>query len=344
MLKSGKGLVNVGVIGCGYWGPNLIRNFCEVVESKVIACSDVNPLRLNYIKQRFPFLELYSDYKDILNNSNIDAVSIATPVSTHFKIAKEALLAGKHVLVEKPMTTSSKEAEELIETARNSKKVLMVGHTFEYSGAVNKIKDIINSGEIGDIYYFDSNRVNLGLFQKDINVAWDLAPHDISIMLYVMNLKPLQVSAFGKAYINKNIEDILYIFLNFPKNIIAHIHVSWLAPVKYRRTVIGGSKKMVVYDDVENIEKIKIFDRGVVVTDVDSSTGIFDRQLYYRTGDIMSPKIDTTESLHVECSHFIDCIINNKKPRSDGESGLWVIKILEAAQNSLRNESKPVKI
>ena len=337
-------MINVAVIGCGYWGPNLIRNFCEVSEARVIACSDTRESRLNYIKQRFPFIKTYQNYIDILNDKTIDAVSIATPVSTHFKIAKEALLAGKHVLVEKPITTKSKDAEELVEIAKSNKKTLMVGHTFEYSGAVHKIKEIVDSKEIGDIYYFDSNRVNLGLFQKDINVAWDLAPHDISMMLYVMGLKPLQVRAFGNAYINKGIEDILYIFLNFPKGIIAHIHVSWLAPVKYRSTVIAGSKKMVVYDDVENIEKVKVFDRGVVVTDTDSEKGIFDRQLFYRTGDVMSPKIDTTESLHVECSHFIDCIKNNKKPRSDGESGLWVVKILEAVEESLKNNGSPIKI
>jgi predicted dehydrogenase len=337
-------MVNVAVIGCGYWGPNLIRNFCEVSEAKVVACSDSRELRLNYIKQRFPFIKTYQNYIDILNDKAIDAVSIATPVSTHFKIAKEALLAGKHVLVEKPITTKSKDAEELIEIAKSKKKTLMVGHTFEYSGAIHKIKEIVDSKEIGDIYYFDSNRVNLGLFQKDINVAWDLAPHDISMMLYVMGLKPLQVRASGGAYINKGIEDVLYIFLNFPKGIIAHIHVSWLAPVKYRRTVIAGSKKMVVYDDVENIEKVKVFDRGVVVTDAGSEKGIFDRQLFYRTGDVMSPKIDTTESLNVECNHFIDCIRNNKKPRSDGESGLWVVKILEAAEESLKNNGSPVKI
>lgn len=337
-------MINVAVIGCGYWGPNLIRNFCEVSDAKVIACSDTREERLNYIKQRFPFLKLYKNHIDILNDKSIDAVSIATPISTHFKIAKETLLAGKHVLVEKPITTSSKEAEELIEIAKSKKRILMVGHTFEYSGAVNKIKEIVNSKEIGDIYYLDSNRVNLGLFQKDKNVGWDLAPHDISMMLYIMNLKPLQVRAFGESYINKGIEDILYIFLNFPKGIIAHIHVSWLAPVKYRRTVIAGSKKMVIYDDVENIEKVKVFDRGVIITDIGSDTGIFDRQLFYRTGDVMSPKIDTTESLHVECSHFIDCIKNNKKPKSDGESGLWVVKILEAVEKSLKNNGNPIKI
>jgi predicted dehydrogenase len=327
-------MIGIGVIGCGYWGPNLVRNFSEVREATVIACCDLRQERLDYVQQRFPHVETATDYHDLLKNPTIDAICVATPVSTHYRIAKDALLCDKHVLVEKPMASTSQEAIELINLARERGKTLMVGHTFEYTGAVNKIKEIVASGELGNIYYFDSVRVNLGLFQNDINVIWDLAPHDISILLYVLNARPVSLSARGESHIAPGIEDVAYITLHFPDKTMANIHVSWLAPVKFRRMTISGSKKMIVYDDIENIEKVKVYDRGVVVNR--DPKGILERQLFYRTGDVWSPKLDTTEPLKVECSHFVDCIINSKEPRSNGEAGLWVVKILEAADRSMK--------
>lgn len=334
-------MINIGVIGCGYWGPNLIRNFHEVSDAAVAACCDVNPDRLKYIGKRYPHLKLYSNIDDVIKNKEIDAVNIATPMSTHYHIAKDAILNGKHVLVEKPITRTSEEAKELIELAAKHKKVLMVGHTFEYTGSVNMMKEIITNNGIGKVYYFDSSRVNLGLYQKDINVVWDLAPHDISIMFYLLGELPVSVSVFGQSFVTKH-EDVAYISLRFTDNKIAHLHVSWLAPVKFRRIVIGGSEKMIVYDDVENIEKVKIFDKGVSLKG--PTHGIFERQLIYRTGDVVSPKIDTTEPLKVECEHFIRCIKNNATPRSDGMSGFRVVKVLEAAQKSLKMRGKSIDV
>jgi predicted dehydrogenase len=335
-------MVNVGVIGCGYWGPNLIRNLLEVAEANVLACCDAREERRSYAKKRFPQLTVFAHYGEMLADPDIDAVCIATPVSTHYSLVKEALLNGKHVLVEKPMTYRVTEAEELISLSEERKKVLMVGHTFEYTGAVNKIKELISSGGIGDVYYLNSSRVNLGLFQHDINVIWDLAPHDISIMLYVLDLEPTAVSAFGESYISSGIEDVAYITVRYPNKVIAHLHVSWLAPVKSRKTVVAGSKKMLVYDDVENVEKVKVFDKNVLLLGEPSS--IFERQLIYRTGDVISPKLDTTEPLKVECGHFIECIIEGTRPRSDGISGLRVVQVLEAAQKSLEMDGEVVQI
>lgn len=335
-------MINVGVIGSGYWGPNLIRNFYEVPDVNVAACCDINTKRLKYIGQRYPSLNLYSDTDQIIRDKSIDAVSIATPISTHFPIAKKALLNDKHVLVEKPITETNREARELYDLASEKKKVLMVGHTFEYTGAVNKIKDIVNSNGIGKLFYFEASRVNLGLFQEDINVVWDLAPHDISIMLYILRSLPLNVSATGHSCIREGKEDVAYITLAFPENVIAHVHVSWLAPVKFRRIVIGGSEKMIVYDDVENIEKVKIFDKGVTISG--PTRGTYERQLIYRTGDVVSPKIDTTEPLKVECEHFVNCIKEGTVPRSDGISGYRVVKVLETIQESIRAGGKSLEI
>lgn len=332
--------VNVAVIGCGYWGPNLIRNFSQTQNARLYACCDLDNSRLQTIKKQYPSVKITSDCNELFNDSNVDAVVIATPISTHFKIAKEALEHGKHVLIEKPLANSVKEAAELVKIAAQNKKILMVGHTFEYSPPVNKLKEIINSGEIGDIYYLDSFRVNLGLFQPDKSVIWDLAPHDLSIILYLLGKKPKSVSAYGKGYVKGHIEDVAYILIKFDNNIMAHLHVSWLAPCKLRRTTIVGNKKMIVYDDIEPEEKIKVYDKGVSISHEEVSKLPY----LYRTGDIYIPKVSGKEPLSIECAHFIECILENKKPRSSGEVGLEVVKILEAAEESIKNSGKEVLI
>jgi len=331
-------MVNVGVIGCGYWGPNLIRNFCEIPGAKVIACCDFKTEKLDYIKSKYSEIQTVGDHKVLLENPDIQAIVIATPIQTHFKLAKEALTAGKHVLVEKPLCISSAEARELVDLAKAKGLVLMVGHTFEYNGAIYKLKELVESGELGQIFYVNSTRANLGLFQEKINVIWDLAPHDISILIYVLGLEPLNVTANGSWYIQKDIEDVVYLTIGFPDRILAHIHVSWLDPCKIRRTTIVGSKKMVVYDDNEPMEKIKIYDKGVLIPSPHETFGEF--ELSYRYGDVIIPRLELAESLKTECRHFLECIEENKKCRSDGSSGLKVVKVLEAAQRSLDNNSR----
>lgn len=335
-------MINVGIIGCGYWGPNLIRNFSEVEDATVVSCCDMREERLKFVTKRYPSIRATADVGDIFSDAGLDAVAIATPVTTHFPLARRALEAGKHVLVEKPLAASSSECAELIELAEKKNRKLMVGHTFEYSGPVNKMKEIIAKREIGDVLYFESNRVNLGLFQEDIDVIWDLAPHDFSIMHYVLEKNPETVMAIGRDHINPGMDNIAYITLLFPGKLIGHITVSWLAPVKYRRTVVCGSQKMLVYNDIEQVEKIKVFDKGVEVPA--DPQALMDKQYVYRTGDMFAPKIDTTESLKVECRHFIDCIENDLTPRSDGLSGLKVVTVLEAASLSAREGGRPVPI
>lgn len=332
-------MINVGVIGCGYWGPNLIRNFNQISRANLCAICDFSQQRLEKMKELYPGVKTTQDYMEIANNTEIDAIAIATPVFTHFNIAKDCLLRDKHVLVEKPMTSKSKQAEELIEIAQKREKVLMVDHTFIYTGAVRKIKEIISCGELGELYYFDSVRVNLGLFQQDINVLWDLAPHDISIMDYLLGGEPIAVSAIGASHAGSKFEDIAYLTVEYPNNLIAHIHVSWLAPVKVRMTFIGGSKKMIVYDDMEPSEKVKIYDKGVDIT-CDTSEERYKILVDYRIGDMYAPKLEQLEALRIECNHFIDCIQNNQTPLTDGIAGLRLVRILEAAQRSLENDSR----
>ena len=340
-------LVNIGVIGCGYWGPNLIRNFSQIKDCKVLWCADLSDERLQHIKEIYPSVQATKSYMDINNDKNVDAVAIATPVSSHFEQAKKALESGKHVLVEKPITSNSKDAEELIRIADKNKRILMVDHTFEYSPAVNKIKEIIDSGELGKIFTIDMIRVNLGLFQKDINVVWDLAPHDISILLFLMGKMPLSVRAEGMDFVQKGIEDDVHLTLKFPENIMAYMHVSWLDPLKIRKMTIVGNKKMLVYDDTEQTEKIKVYDKGVAL---EKSSLPKDRyydtweefKLVYRSGDVLIPKLDSKEPLNAMCGHFIDCIKNGKKPVSDGYSGLRVIQVIEAMQKSLKSKGREI--
>lgn len=335
-------MLTVGVIGCGYWGPNLIRNFVNLDSSHVKICSDLLEPRLQHMKRLYPSIETTTSFRDIINDPEIDAVVIATPVSYHFDIAKEAIEAGKHVFVEKPLAHSVEKGVELVRLAKEKDRVLMVGHTFVYTAAVNKIRDLIWSGELGDVYYISTSRVNLGIFQEDINVVWDLAPHDISIMNYILKSHPISVSAVGNSYIRQGIEDVAFLTLRYPDSVLANIQVSWLNPNKIRKTTVVGSKKMLVYDDVSSLEKIRIYDKGVTVTPHYDTFGEF--QLSYRYGDISIPKLDDAEPLKIECQHFVDCVEKATKSRSGGEQGLEVLLALDAADKSMKEWGKEVTI
>lgn len=336
-------MISVGVIGYGYWGPNLVRNFAESADTTVSAVADLRPERLQLVARRYPGVEVVTDYQQILKNPRIDAVAISTPVSTHFRLAMEALQAGKHVLVEKPITASSEHAERLIDEAARRGLVLMVDHTFVYTGAVRKMKELITSGVIGDVYYYDSTRVNLGLFQNDINVIWDLAVHDLSIMDYIIPERPVSVSATGVAHVNGE-ADTAYVSIFCERSTIAHLNVNWLSPVKVRQTLIGGTKSMLVYDDLEASEKIKIYDKGLIIDKNTSAETVYKLKVSYRTGDMWAPKLDGTEALAVEIQHFADCIQNQKTPLTDGEAGLRVVKVLEAATRSVSERGRSVPV
>ncbi|NDJ24001.1 Gfo/Idh/MocA family oxidoreductase [Nostoc sp. B(2019)] len=334
--------INIGVIGYGYWGPNLVRNFSEIPGAQVKTVSDFKPELLAKVQARYPKINVTRDCRDIFTDPMIDAVAIATPVSTHFDLALAALQAGKHVLVEKPMTTTSDQAIRLIEEAEKRNLVLMVDHTFVYTGAVRKMHDLIATNSLGDIYYYDSVRVNLGLFQHDVNVIWDLAVHDLSIMSYVLPFQPYAVSATGISHVPREPENIAYLTLFFENNLIAHINVNWLAPVKVRRTLIGGSQRMIVYDDLEPSEKVKIYDKGITVNG--NSESVYQMLIGYRTGDMWSPKLDMTEALWTEGLHFINCIQQSDRPITDGKAGLHVVRILEAATQSLKKQGRLIEL
>jgi predicted dehydrogenase len=327
--------ISVGVIGYGYWGPNLTRNFYELPMSNLVAVADMSEDRLKVAQARYPNLIVKKDYRE-LYTLGLDSMVVATPPATHYSIAKDCLEHNLNVLVEKPLTLKSEQAEELIKLANERKLTLMVGHTFEYNSAVHTLKKYIDDGFLGQIYYLDCARLNLGLFQRDSNVLWDLAPHDISILLFLLGKHPISVSAQGTPCVFAGIHDVAYINLMFPGNISAHIHVSWLDPCKVRRITVVGSKKMVVYNDIENETKIKIYDKGVDPSPQDTN-GFGEYQFNYRTGDITIPSIRFIEPLRQECQHFIDCVINHTEPSSSGRGGLEVVKILEAAQHSIMN-------
>lgn len=333
--------MKVAVIGAGYWGPNLIRNFLALDDVETVIACDIDDARLAKMRKLFHGIETSTDHDEIIGSPDIDIVVIATPVSTHHEIAKKALLAGKNCFIEKPMTAGAAEAQELIEIAERKGLKLFVDHTFIYTGAVRKMKEIITSGRLGEIYYFDSVRINLGLFQHDVNVIWDLAPHDLSIMDYLLGQKPLSVSAIGTCHVGNGLEDIAYLTLEFENNLIAHFHVNWLAPVKIRRTLIGGTKSMIVYDDTEASEKVKVYDKGI---DVTTREGVYDTLVQYRTGDMLSPKLDQEEALAVGIRHFVDCILNDRKPLTDGHAGLNVVRILEASAISIKNRGQRVEL
>lgn len=331
--------MNIAIIGYGYWGPNLVRNFSLVNNCKVKMVSDFRQDRLVIVSKTYPGIKVSTDPDDILLSKEIDAVVIATPVFTHFSLAKKALENGKHVLLEKPMTSTIKEAEELMNLAKQKGLLLMVDHTFLYTGAVMKMKQIINEKSIGEIQYFDSSRINLGLFQIDVNVLWDLAPHDISILLHLINKIPYSVNATGISHTKNGIENVAYLTINYSENFIAHFSCSWTSPVKLRTMLIGGDKKMLVFNDLEPSEKIRIYDTGYnYKTDEEKNRLMVD----YRTGDVYIPKLETKEALFGMASDFINSIINKTEPLSNAQLGLDVIQILEASQQSIKNKGKEI--
>jgi predicted dehydrogenase len=338
-------VIRLGVIGYGYWGPNLVRNFHETPGAQVACVSDLRAERLRLVQTRYPTVRVTESHRDLIEDPALDAVAIATPVSTHFELAMKALRAGKHVFVEKPLAASSEEVQRLIDAAQRADRTLMVDHTFVYTGAVRKIRELVDDGSLGTIYYYDSTRVNLGLFQHDVNVVWDLAVHDLSIMDYVLPCRPVAVSATGLSHVAGGTENMAFLTLFFEGNQIAHVHVNWLAPVKVRRTLIGASKKMIVYDDLEQSEKIKVYDKGITLNrHQDPAEKLYQVLVGYRTGDMLAPHLDMTEALRVEAAHFISCVEGKQQPLTDGHAGLHVVRVLEAATESMGNRGRPVEL
>ena len=333
-------MIRIGVIGYGYWGPNIVRNLHGLDSTQVVAVCDGSPKAQERARRAFPGVHVTSEVSEIVLSPSIDAVAIVTPVWSHFELAKAALENGKHVFVEKPFTSNVAQAEELIELAEKKNLKIMVDHTFLFTGAVKKIRQLIDQGELGELYYYDSTRVNLGLFQHDIDVMWDLAPHDLSIMDYLIHKEPEAVVATGESHLNSH-ADVAYLTVYFPQKTIAHINVNWLSPVKVRTTLIGGEKKMLVWNDLEADEKVKVYDKGVQMT---SQEGVYDLLVSYRSGDMWAPKIEHTEALKVELKYFMDCIENNQTPFNDGVAGLRVIRLLEAAKVSLKRRGEIVSL
>ena len=334
-------MISIGVIGYGYWGPNIVRNFQSLDLDCVKMVSDLNPKVLGKVKHLYPSIRITTDPGEILRSKEIDAVAVITPVATHYPLVREALENGKHVFVEKPFTAKADHAEELIELADRKNLKIMVDYTFLFTGAVKKTKELIDNGTLGKIYYYDSMRVNLGLFQTDVNVIWDLAPHDLSIMQHFIEEKPQAVVATGEHHVNGK-EDVAYITVYLENNVIAHFNVNWLSPVKVRMTLIGGEKKMLVWNDLVADEKIRIYDKGVqknVNGNVNGQNGIHEMLVSYRMGDVWAPRIEQTEALKVETQYFIDCIEKGETPFNDGKSGLEIVRILEAANKSLSKKS-----
>lgn len=332
--------LGIGVVGYGYWGPNIVRNFSINPATRVVIVSDLNPERLGVVKQLYPAVETTSRYEDLLKDTRIEAIAIATPVHTHYELALAALRAGKHVLVEKPLATSSELVTSLIEEADRRGLTLMVDHTFLYTPAVQRIRELLLSRELGDIYYYDSTRASLGLFQKDVNVIWDLAVHDISIIHHILDKAPIAVSATGSCHVVGSPENMAHITLFFADACVAHVSVNWLSPVKVRQTFIGGSRKMIVYDDLEPTEKIKIYDKGITLDGPPEDAHQF--RIGYRAGDMWAPHISPTEALQTEVEHFVDCVRTGGQPISSGISGLRVIEVLEAASRSIAKQGAPV--
>jgi predicted dehydrogenase len=338
--EPSKEVLKFGVIGYGYWGPNIVRNFHGQDRSRVVAVSDKSPKSLQRVRQAYPGMHTTHDCAELLASPEIDAVAIVTPVWTHFELAKMALENGKHVFVEKPFTFTTAQGEELIELANRKNLKIMVDHTFLFTGAVQRMKQLIDDGTLGNLYYYDSTRVNLGLFQHDVNVLWDLAPHDLSIMDYLIHEKPEAVVATGERHLNGH-ADIAFMTLYYPNNMIGHINVNWLSPVKVRTTLIGGEKKMLVWNDLEADEKLKIYDKGVQKT---SGEAVYQTLVSYRTGDMWAPRVEQTEALKLEASYFVDCIVNDKTPFNDGVAGLHVVRMLEAADQSLQQKGKVIPL
>jgi predicted dehydrogenase len=331
-------MLRIGVIGYGYWGPNIVRNFAGHQDCKVVAICDKSASALGRAASRHPGVTVTTDENEILKSTDVDAVAIVTPVSWHYPLAKKALENGKHVFVEKPFTATTAEAEDLIEIAERKHLQIMVDHTFLFTGAVRKIKQLIDEGALGPLYYYDSTRVNLGLFQHDVNVLWDLAPHDLAIMDYLIGLEPELVVATGGAHFN-SLEDVAYLTVYFPNKVIAHINVNWLSPVKVRTTLVGGQRRMLLWDDMDRGEKIRVYDKGA---DVRTEEGVHKLLVSYRSGDMWAPRVEELEALQLETRYFLDCIKDGVKPFNDGHAGLRVVKILEAAELSLKRHREVV--
>jgi predicted dehydrogenase len=335
-------MINIGIVGYGYWGPNLVRNFAETPGANVAAVSDLDPAKLAIVQRRFPAVKTTTDFRELLSDSGIDAIAIATPVSTHYDLALAALQAGKHVWLEKPMTETAEQARRLVDEAERRNLTLIVDHTFIYTGAVAKMAELMKAGELGRILYYDSIRVNLGLFQRDVSVISDLAVHDFSILDHLLDEHPIAVSASGMNHFPGTPENLAYVTLFYESGTIAHVNVSWLAPVKVRQILVGGSQKMITYDDLEPSEKLKIYDKGVSFTD--DPQKIQEMRVGYRTGDMWAPRLAVTEALGVEGAHFVDCIENKKTPKTDGQLGLRVVQLIEAASHSMRRKGETVYI
>lgn len=332
--------LRVAIVGCGYWGQNLLRNFCDLEEAEVVVACDPDPAALVRAQRRYPFIRTTDDYNSVLTNPEIEAVVLATPVSMHYTMARQALECGKHVLVEKPLTQSSREALDLIHVAEEGGKMLMVDHTFLYTSAVRHLKALVDSGELGELLYFDSVRISLGLVQRDINVLWDLGPHDLSIVNFLCDRHPISVSAVAVKHLHTPFANIAYMTVHFERNLIAHFHLNWLAPVKVRRTLVGGSRKMVVYDDMESSEKIKVYDKGITQHCHPEHR---ERMLTaYRNGDMLAPNLETTEALRSMAREFVNSIAERRAPLSDGYSGYEVVRLLEAAEESIRQNGRAV--
>ncbi len=331
-------MIRVGIIGYGYWGPRIARNFQTTKGCELAVICDKSVDSMRRAKQAHPGVSVTCDANEVLCSPHIDAVAVITPVWTHFELAKAALQNGKHVFVEKPFTSTAAQAEELIELASRKGLIIMVDHTFLFTGAVKKIRELIDAGTLGNLYYYDSTRVNLGLFQHDVNVLWDLAPHDLSIMNHLISAKPAAVVATGQKHLNCH-EDVAYLTIYFENSVLAHINVNWLSPVKVRTTLLGGEKKMLVWNDLEADEKVKIYDRGV---DITSGEGVYDLLVSYRSGDMWAPKIDQAEALSSETRYFVDCIESDETPFNDGVAGLQVVRLLEAAEQSLKERGRAV--
>jgi predicted dehydrogenase len=339
-MKNGP--IGIGVIGYGYWGPNLVRNFANSESLRVVGVSDLDPAKLAVSKRLHPEVVTTSDFRDLLRDPNIDAVAIATPVHTHHELALAALKAGKHVFVEKPLASTSDQVRRLIEEADKRNLVLMVDHTFLYTPAVRKIRELLREGALGEIYYYDSIRSSLGLFQRDVNVIWDLAVHDISIIEHILDEEPIAVSATGSSHVAGAPENMAHITLFFQSSCVAHVSVNWLSPIKVRQTFIGGSRKMIVYDDVEPTEKIKIYDKGITLNG--SPEKAHQLRIGYRAGDMWAPHLAAKEALQTEVEHFVDCLRTGKIPVSSAVSGLRVVEILEAASRSIKEQGRPVRL
>ncbi|MDD4979704.1 MAG: Gfo/Idh/MocA family oxidoreductase [Candidatus Omnitrophica bacterium] len=338
--------INIGIIGCGHWGPNYLRNFSSIAQVNIAWVSDLNPQRLEHIGRLYPKIKTTKDYKKIISDYTVDAVVVATPTVTHYKIARECLLKNKHVLVEKPLATSVKDAQNLLELSREKRKILMVGHTFEYNPGINKIKECIEKDKLGKVYYLYSTRTNLGPLRSDVNALWDLAPHDVSIFSYLLNAQPLRVSAQGAGFLQKGVEDIVFITLYYPQNIIAGIHVSWLNPRKVREITLVGSKRMLVFDDLNGTNPVFLYNKGVIRKPypLPYYDTFREFKLIIREGSITTPKVERREPLGIACRHFIECIMQKKEPRSGARDGLNVVRVLKAIQDSLKNGGKITEV